>query len=61
MATNFTKIIKDLKKAGWTQADIAKYAGVTDTYISLIARGVRNNPGYDLGRKLVSLHLQVKP
>ena len=61
MPTNFQTIIMDLRKAGWTHSKIADHVGVSRTYITQIANGDRNNPGYDLGRKLVGMHLLVKP
>ena len=53
--TDFQQIIKDLRAKRWTQARIAEKCGVTTAYISMLARGERTSPSYDVGRKLVEL------
>ena len=61
MKTSFAKIIKDLQNAGWQNIEIARKAGCSDVYISQLANGKRKQPSYDLGVKLVLLHIAIKP
>lgn len=61
MKTSFARIIKDLQNAGWQNKEIAEKVGCSDVYISQLAKGKRQQPTYDLGRRLVTLHLAIKP
>jgi predicted transcriptional regulator len=58
--TNFSKIIKDLQKAGYTNALIAHETGFSQTYIGQLEKGYRMQPSYDLGAKLIELQTLSK-
>lgn len=58
MRTNFSKIIKDLHKAGWINAYLADECQCSRAYIGQLAKGHRKQPNYDIGRQLVELHEQ---
>ena len=56
MDIQFSKIIKDLRAAGWYNSEIAAKVDCSAVYIGQLANGNRKEPGYNLGRKLVLLH-----
>ena len=53
--TNFRKIIRELIKAGSSNALLAHHCECSETYIAQLAKG-RSRPGYDIGVKLIELH-----
>jgi transcriptional regulator len=53
---DFARIIRDLRAAGWNQADIAAWVETTQSNISAISRG--REPRYKLGAKIIALHNQ---
>lgn len=42
-------------KQGLTQAQLAKIAGVTQSYISLLERGARKNPNYATIKRIAAV------
>jgi len=56
MDTNFSKLIKDLRRIEWTNAEIAMKIGCSPVYVGQLANGNRKTPSYEIGRKLVELH-----
>lgn len=48
-------VIRDLTNAGLTQTQIAVLCGVRQTHISYLARGLRKEPGWQLGETLLRL------
>lgn len=57
ITTSFPAIVSDLKRAGWSQSEVAKETGTTQTNISELLRG--REPKYYLGKRLVELHERV--
>ena len=53
--------LNQLEEAGWSQAKIAERIGVTQGYISQLKNGVRSEPKYGVGQKLIALHTEVFP
>lgn len=53
--TDFQKIINDLRASGLSLQAIANQAGVTKAYISMLSKGDRVSPNYDVGRRIVAL------
>ena len=58
---NFVKIIKDLRRFGFTQIELAERCEVSRAYISQLAVGHRQNPGYEIGKELVELRAANRP
>lgn len=57
---DWTSLLSDLKKRGWTQERIAKRVGTTQPTISGLASGeVKRGPTYEIGARLLSLHAEV--
>jgi len=54
---DWTRLIADLTGAGMTQAEIAEACGCTQSSISDLWRGETKSPNFDLGSRLVQLHL----
>jgi len=44
--------LQRLLKDGSMQIDLAKKLGITQGYLSLMARGFKCNPSYELGQKI---------
>ena len=57
MTIDFTKIIKDLQAAGFTQTEIAANIHCNQANVSAILRGRR--PSYDLGSRIIEFHGKV--
>jgi len=53
--TNFEQIINDLLASGLSVKAIADKAGVTKGYISMLSRGERVSPNYDVGRRIIAM------
>lgn len=56
---NWTKIIKELIDAEYSQDRIAALCGTGQSYISGLYRGERKCPNYDLGNAILNLHRKV--
>ncbi len=56
MNTDFSKLIKDLQSNKFSNVAISEIIGCSPSYIGQLAKGNREQPGYDLGRRLVLLH-----
>ena len=56
MDTDFAKIIKDLRAASYTDAQIARLCKCSRQYIGNIGKGTVQEVGYSIGRKLEKLH-----
>jgi hypothetical protein len=54
---NFRKVIKDLHKAGYSNALIAHETGYSPAYIGQLEKGHRRSPCYDLGAQLIAMQL----
>ena len=52
---NFRKIIRELKRAEYSDALLAHECDCSQTYIARLAKG-DSRPGYDIGEKLIELH-----
>ena len=59
MKTNFSKIIKDLQRAGYSKAEISREIGCSAVYIGHLANSKRKRPRYELGKRLVELHESI--
>lgn len=53
--TRWTKVIADLRKAGWTQADLARECQCGATTISRLALGQQAEPMHSMGETLLRL------
>lgn len=56
---NWQNILDDLRRAGWTQVQIAERCGVVQSTISSLSRAGTEQPIYPLGAALVALHADV--
>ena len=56
METDFAEIIKDLRNASYTDAQIARLCGCTRQYIGKIGNGETNDIGFRIGQTLTKLH-----
>ena len=56
MTTDFQKIIKELKDAGYTDIQIARLCDCTRQNIWAIGRGDTKDVGFRIGRRLEKLH-----
>jgi len=55
---NWKKLLSELNEMGMTQAVIAKECGCGQSTISELLRGITISPTFDLGNKLINLHVQ---
>jgi IS30 family transposase len=57
---NWTEIIFDLHRAGFSDAEIARKVNVAPTTINGLKNGQWEEPRYSLGSALLSLHERVR-
>lgn len=53
---DFQRLIKDLKKCGWTQVRIADAVETSQIHISRLERGERKEPRAGLALRIMDLH-----
>ena len=54
------KIITDLRAKGWSQVEIAEYAGCSQPHIGRLQRDRNLDPKWSIGDALCRLHKKVK-
>lgn len=58
---DFCKLIKELKKSGYTYTEIGAAIGRGESTVRNLARGVAKMPRYDVGYKIVEMHQKEYP
>ena len=53
MARSFAVVLRSLRQQhGWSQAELARRAGVTDAYVAQLETGTRRNPSLEVLQRL---------
>ena len=53
---NWKNIIADITRAGYTQAEIADFVGISQPSVCDIANGKTKRPAWEIGDGLIRLH-----
>ena len=53
------KLRKARRKAGYTLKEVEEKIGISNSYLSELERGIKNNPSNDLLNKLLELYGEI--
>lgn len=57
---NWSEIIKSLEELGFTQSEIARECGTSQSNISGLRTSSRNEPRYELGKRILAMLEKAK-